>query len=64
MVPFLAWWFAIPLWQALLHDLALVAFLAVHTLVFTWAFDRLFGLPASARCAAPDGACVCRATPL
>jgi uncharacterized membrane protein len=49
LVPFLAWWMAIGLWQALVADAGLIAFFAVYTLGFTWAFDRIFGLPASAR---------------
>ncbi len=49
MVPCLAWWFGVSLWQALIYDLWLLAFFAVYTLAFTWAFDRIFGLPASAR---------------
>lgn len=34
---------------ALLADLALLAFFLVYTVAFTWLFDRIFGLPASAR---------------
>lgn len=49
MVPFLAWWMQIGLIEALVYDAGLLAFFAVYTLGFTWAFDRLFGLPASAR---------------
>jgi len=29
-------------------DLGLVIFFLVYTFVFNWAFDRVFGLPASA----------------
>lgn len=49
MVPFLAWWMGIGLIEALIYDAGLLAFFAVYTLGFTWAFDRIFGLPASAR---------------
>lgn len=49
MVPFLAWIMQITLWQAFLYDAGLLIFFAIYTVVFTWAFDRIFGLPASAR---------------
>lgn len=49
MVPFLAWWMGVGLVEAFLYDAGLVVFFAVYTLVFTWAFDRVFGLPESAR---------------
>jgi uncharacterized membrane protein len=49
LVPIVAWWLGVTLWQALVYDLAIVVFFGVYALVFTWAFDRVFGLPASAR---------------
>ncbi len=49
MVPFLAWWMGVGLIEAFFYDAGLLAFFAVYTLGFTWAFDRIFGLPASAR---------------
>lgn len=48
LVPLIAWWLDISLWQALLADLGLLVFFLIYTFVFTWAFDRLFGLPAAA----------------
>jgi len=51
LVPVMAWWLTIGWWEALLADLALLLFFMVYTVAFTWAFDRLFGLPASARAA-------------
>jgi len=48
LVPFMAWWLGVGLWTALLLDLGLLLFFLVYTFVFTWAFDRLFGLPAAA----------------
>jgi len=48
LVPLFAWWLEISLWQALVMDLGLVVFFLVYTFVFNWAFDRVFGLPASA----------------
>lgn len=48
LVPVLAWWFNVSLWQALMMDLGLLVFFLVYTFVFNWGFDRVFGLPASA----------------
>lgn len=49
LIPLVAWWYGISLWQALLMDLGLLIFFLVYTFAFTWVFDRVFGLPASAR---------------
>ena len=48
LVPLFAWWFDISLWEALLMDLGLIVFFLCYTFVFSWVFDKLFGLPASA----------------
>ena len=48
LIPLVAWWYDVSLWQALLMDLGLLIFFLVYTFMFTWAFDRIFGLPASA----------------
>ena len=48
LVPVFAWWLGVSLWEALVIDLGLVVFFLVYTFVFNWAFDQLFGLPASA----------------
>ncbi|MOA39431.1 Bacterial Transmembrane Pair family protein [compost metagenome] len=49
LVPLFAWWFKVSLWQAFLMDLGLLLFFLVYTFAFNWAFDRVFGLPASAQ---------------
>ncbi|SFF02100.1 Uncharacterized membrane protein [Paracidovorax wautersii] len=49
LVPLFAWWFDVTLWEALVMDLGLLLFFLVYTFVFNWGFDRVFGLPASAR---------------
>ena len=54
LVPLFAWWFDVSLWQALVMDMALVVFFLVYTFVFNLAFDKVFGLPASAM-PAPQG---------
>ena len=52
LVPFMAWWFGVTLWQALVMEAALVVFFLVYTYVFNWVFDHFFGLPASAQAGA------------
>ena len=48
LVPLIAWWLDVGLWHALVMDLGLVLFFLAYTFTFTWAFDKLFGLPATA----------------
>lgn len=48
LVPLAAWWLQTTLLAALLAELVLLAFFFVYAVAFTWAFDRVFGLPRSA----------------
>lgn len=48
LVPLFAWWLNITLWEALVLDVGLVLFFMIYTFLFSLAFDRVFGLPASA----------------
>jgi len=48
LIPLIAWWMGISLLEALLLDMALIVIIPCYTFVFNWAFDLLFGLPASA----------------
>lgn len=48
LVPLIAWWLDVGLWEALLMDAALLLFFLVYTFVFNALFDRIFGLPRSA----------------
>ncbi|MGO2154516.1 MAG: PACE efflux transporter [Serratia proteamaculans] len=48
LIPLIAWWMGITLWQALLLDMALIVIIPCYTFVFNWAFDKIFGLPSSA----------------
>lgn len=45
LMPFIAWWLQITLWQALVLDLAFAGFYLVYALIFNWAYDRIFPLP-------------------
>ncbi|MBS0391715.1 MAG: PACE efflux transporter [Proteobacteria bacterium] len=49
LIPLMAWWFGVGLWQATLMEAGLLLFFLVYTYAFNWAFDRIFGLPASAQ---------------
>lgn len=49
LVPLFAWWLEISLWQAFVLDLGLIVFFLVYTFAFNLAFDKAFGLPASAQ---------------
>jgi uncharacterized membrane protein len=48
LVPLFAWWFDIGLQHALVLEIGLALFFLLYTFVFNWAFDKVFGLPASA----------------
>lgn len=48
LVPVMSLWLDISLLSAFLTNLGLMAYFFVYAIVFTWAFDRVFGLPASA----------------
>ena len=45
LIPMIAWYLGIGLWQALLMDLAIVVFYLVYTFCFNLAYDRVFPLP-------------------
>jgi uncharacterized membrane protein len=49
LVPVMSLWLDISPITAFVANLALLAFFFVYAIAFTWAFDRVFGLPASAR---------------
>jgi uncharacterized membrane protein len=48
LVPVMAWWLETTLLTAFATNLGLLAFFFFYAILFTWAFDRIFGLPASA----------------
>ena len=49
LIPMMAWWFDISLWQSAVLEAGILTFFLIYTYVFNWAFDRIFGLPASAQ---------------
>ncbi len=48
LVPVMSLWLGISPQSAFLANLGLMAFFFIYAVVFTWGFDRVFGLPASA----------------
>jgi uncharacterized membrane protein len=48
LVPVMALWLNISPLNAFMANLGLLAFFFVYAIAFTWAFDRVFGLPQSA----------------
>ncbi len=49
LIPLIAWWMGITLLQAFLLDMALIVIIPCYTFIYNWAFDKLFGVPASAQ---------------
>ena len=45
LMPFIAWYLGISLWQAFVMDVAFALFYLVYAFVFNWAYDWLFPLP-------------------
>ena len=48
-IPVMAWWLQVGYLEALVYEAGLIAVFIAYTYLFTWGFDRIFGLPASAR---------------
>jgi uncharacterized membrane protein len=45
LVPVMALWLGVSLWQAFIADIGILLFFLVYTVLFTWLFDHIFGLP-------------------
>jgi uncharacterized membrane protein len=54
LVPVMSHWLRITPVAAFVANLGLLVFFFVYAIAFTWVFDRVFGLPASARETAPE----------
>ncbi|HSI49822.1 MAG TPA: PACE efflux transporter [Ideonella sp.] len=48
LVPVMMWLLQVGFWHAVTLEMGLIAFFLVFTYLFNWAFDSVFGLPASA----------------
>ena len=51
LVPVMAFWLETTFLAAFLANLGLLAFFFVYAIAYTWAFDKVFGLPQSAQAA-------------
>ena len=51
LVPVMAFWLETTFLAAFLANLGLLAFFFVYAIAYTWAFDKVFGLPRSAQAA-------------
>lgn len=49
LLPVMAWWLNVSLLEAFIADMGLLAFFFFYTVGFTWGFDKVFGLPDSAK---------------
>ena len=49
LLPAMAWWLNTTLWAALSYEAVLIGVFLIYAWAFTWAFDKIFGLPASAK---------------
>ncbi|MDK3019894.1 PACE efflux transporter [Pseudodonghicola flavimaris] len=45
LMPFIAWYLDVGLWQALTMDISLAGFYLVYAFVFNWGYDLIFPLP-------------------
>lgn len=48
LIPVMSLWLDIPALTAFMANLGLLLFFFIYAIVFTWTFDRVFGLPESA----------------
>lgn len=48
-IPVMAWWLGISFLDAFLTEFGILLFFLAYTYVFNYSFDKLFGLPESAR---------------
>jgi uncharacterized membrane protein len=44
LMPFIAWYLGVSLWQAFVMDVSFALFYVVYAFVFNWAYDRIFPL--------------------
>lgn len=56
LVPVMSFWLEISAAAAFVANLGLLVFFFFYAIAFTWTFDRVFGLPASARPRDPGAA--------
>ena len=47
LVPCIAWYLAVPLWQAFIMDVSLAGFYVVYAFAFNWLYDIVYPIPAT-----------------
>ena len=47
LMPLIAWYLGVSLWQALIMDIAFAGFYMVYAFIFNLAYDRVFPIPAT-----------------
>ncbi|MEB8386863.1 PACE efflux transporter [Rhodobacteraceae bacterium KMM 6894] len=45
LIPFLAWYLGVTLWEALVMDVAITLFYLVYAFCYNWAYDIVFPIP-------------------
>jgi uncharacterized membrane protein len=45
LIPFLAWYLKVSLWEALVMDVAITIFYLIYAFCYNWAYDILFPIP-------------------
>lgn len=48
-IPLIAWWLQVSLLEAFILDIGFLIFFLLYAYVFSWCFDKIFGLPLSAQ---------------
>lgn len=46
LIPLIAWYLQVSLWEAFLLDVTIAGFFLVYAFVFNWAYDHIFPVPA------------------
>ena len=54
LVPVMAWWLGTTFLNAFLANVGLLLYFFAYAIAFTWAFDKVFGLPQSAQPSPPS----------
>lgn len=49
LLPATAWWLSTTLWLAFTYEAVLIGVFLIYAWAFTWAFDKVLGLPNSAK---------------
>lgn len=47
LIPFIAWYLAVSLWDALVMDIAVAGFYLLFAFVYNWAYDMVFPVPSA-----------------